>query len=129
MAGSTVSPHHDAQQAAALLALPEIVQLIADLGETRWTGRPGYPISTMIGAALVKAVYALPTWTRTARLIAEHAALRDVLGGAPSHWACYRFTGKLRDHGSVLEACLDRAAVVEHLSREMPVMTCRPAET
>jgi hypothetical protein len=87
MAGSTVSPRHDARQVAALLNLPQIMQLIADLGETRWTGRPGYPIRTMVGAALVKAVYALPTWTRTARLIAEHAALREALGGAPSHWA------------------------------------------
>jgi hypothetical protein len=68
-----VSLHHDAKQVAALLALPEIIRLIADLGETRWTGRPGYSIRTMVGAALAKAVYALPTWTRTARLIAEHA--------------------------------------------------------
>jgi hypothetical protein len=61
---------------AALLDLPEIKQLIADLDETRWTGRPGYLVRTMVGAVLVKAVYTLPTWTRTARLIAEHAALR-----------------------------------------------------
>ena len=62
----------------------------------------------MVGAALVKSLHCLPTWTRTARLIAEHAALREVIGGAPSHWACYRFAGKLRAHDSVLEACLDR---------------------
>ena len=40
MADTTVSPHHDARLVAALLALPEIIRLIADLGETRWTGRP-----------------------------------------------------------------------------------------
>jgi hypothetical protein len=108
MADTTVSLHHDARQVAALLALPEIMQLIADLGETRWTGRPGYAIQTMIGAALVKAVYTLPTWTRTTRLIAEHAALREAIGGAPSHWACYRFSVKLRDHGDMLAACIDR---------------------
>ncbi len=85
MANTTISPHHDARQVAALLALPDVVWLIADLGETRWTGRPGYPIRTMVGAALVKAVYALPTWTRATRLIAEHAALREAIGGAPSH--------------------------------------------
>jgi hypothetical protein len=66
MATTKVPSTHDARQVAALLNLPEIVWLIAALGETRWTGRPGYPIRTMIGAALVKAVYALPTWTRTA---------------------------------------------------------------
>src|SRR5579863_5914191 len=108
MAVTTVSPHHDARQVAALLLLPAILHLIADLGETRQTGRPGYPIRTMIGAALVKALYCLPTWTRTARLITEHAALREAVGGAPSNWACYRFAAKLRDHGDMLTACIDR---------------------
>ena len=108
MASTTVSPAHDARQIAALLDLPAIKQLIADLDETRETGRPGYPVRTMVGTALAKAVYALPTWTRTARLIAEHAALREVIGGTPSNWACYRFAAKLRDHGDMLTACLDR---------------------
>ena len=85
MASTKVPPWHDARQVAALLHLPEITQFITDLDETRWTGRPGYPVRTMVGAALVKALYALPTWTRTARLIAEHAALREAIGGAPSH--------------------------------------------
>src|SRR5579859_1747399 len=102
MASAKVPSPHDAGQVAAVLGLPEIARLIADLGETRWTGRPGYPIRTMVGAALVKAVYCLPTWTRTARLIAEHAALREAIGGAPSNWACYRFAKKLREHGNML---------------------------
>lgn len=106
MASFNVS-RHDARQVAALLALPEIRQLIADLDETRWTGRPGYAVRTMAGAALVKAVYALPTWTRTARLIGEHAGLREALGGVPSHWACYRFMAKLRAHSGLLAACIE----------------------
>jgi len=114
VAASTVALTRDAAQVAALLDLPEIRQLIADLGETRWTGRPGYAIRMMTGAALVKAVYAVPTWTRTARLIAEHAALRKAIGGAPSHWACYRFAAKLRDHGGMLAACLDRVLAALH---------------
>src|SRR6266536_5519128 len=108
MATAKVPSPRDAGQVAALLGLPEIMQLVTDLGETRWTGRPGYPIRTMVGAALVKAVYALPTWTRTARLIAEHAARREAIGGAPSHWACYRFATKLREHDDLLKACIDR---------------------
>jgi len=108
MATTTVSPCHDARHIAALLDLPEIKQLIADLDETRWTGRPGYPLRVMVGAALIKSVYCLPTWTRTARLISEHAALQQAIGGAPSHWACYRFAAKLREHGDMLTACLDR---------------------
>jgi transposase len=108
MASTKIASPHDARQVAALLDLPEVKQLITDLDETRWTGRPGYAIQTMVGAALTKAVYALPTWTRTARLIAEHAALREVVGGTPSNWACYRFAAKLRDHGDLLTACIDR---------------------
>ena len=84
MVTTTVAPSRDATQVAALLDSPEIGLLIADLDATRWTGRPGYPIRTMVGAVLVKSIYALPTWTRTVRLISEHAALRDAIGGAPS---------------------------------------------
>ncbi len=120
MASTKVPPRHDARQVAALLALPEITRLITDLGETRWTGRPGYPIRTMVGAALVKAVYALPTWTRTARLIAEHTALREVIGGTPSPWACYRFAVKLREHTDLLTACIDR--VLATLRKARPEM-------
>jgi hypothetical protein len=94
---------------AALLDLPEIRQLIADLDETCWTGRPGFPVRVMVGAFLIKAVYAIPTWTRTARLIAEHAALREAIGGAPSNWACYRFAAKLRQHEAMLTACTGKA--------------------
>src|SRR6266536_2908097 len=117
MATAKVPSPRDAGQVAALLGLPEIVLLIAALDETRWTGRPGNPIRVMVGAALVKAIYALPTWTRTARLIAEHAALREVIGGAPSHWACYRFAAKLREHGDMLTACIDRVLATLHAAR------------
>ena len=108
MATAKVPFPRDAGQVAALLRLPEIMRLVSDLDETRWTGRPGYPIRVMVGAALVKAIYALPTWTRTARLITEHAALREAIGGARSHWACYRFAAKLREHDGLLAACTDR---------------------
>src|SRR5260370_37555610 len=73
--------------------------------------------TVLVGAALVKAVYALPTWTRTARLIAEHAALREAIGGAPSQWACYRFAAKLREHGGALAACIDRVLATLHAAK------------
>jgi hypothetical protein len=85
MASTKVSSAHDSAQIAALLDLPEIKQFITDLDETRDTGRPGYPVRTMVGAALIKSVYALTTWTRTSRLIAEHAALPVSLGLLPVH--------------------------------------------
>jgi hypothetical protein len=64
----------------------------------------------MLGACLVKALYALPTWTRVADLIAEHSGLSDALGGAPSHWACYRFARKLRAEREILAGTLDALA-------------------
>jgi hypothetical protein len=114
VATTKIRLRHDAGQVAALLSLPEIAQLIADLGETRWTGRPGYPVRVMVGAALVKAVYALPTWTHTALLISEHAALVEVIGGAPFNCACYRFAAKVREHGDMLAACIGRVLSALH---------------
>jgi len=108
MAVLKVPPCRGAAQVAALLDSPEIVGLIADLEATRWTGRPGYPIRAMVGLALVKSVYVLQTWSRTVRLVAEHAALRAAIGDAPSVHAAYRFTVKLREHSGALADCLDR---------------------
>src|SRR5262245_16632160 len=107
MAGTTVHPNRGAEQVRALLASPEIRDLIADLQATRWTGRPGYPIRTMVGMALVKSLYVLPTWTRAVALVAEHDALRNAIGGTvPSVDACYRFTAKLRQHNAVLDIAI-----------------------
>src|SRR4029453_595449 len=109
----------DAEQVAALLGSPEIAQLTAELTATRWTGRPGYPIRTMVGMALAKSLYTLPTWTRTVALVREHAALRAALGcsdpsDVPSVHACYRFTAKLRTFAPLLNACVDRVTAALH---------------
>ena len=104
MAASTISPARDTAQVAALLDSPEIAGLIAQLEETRWTGRPGYPIRAMVGLALVKNVYDLKTWTRAVGLVKDHAALRDALGASPSVDAAYRFSRKLREHNGKLTA-------------------------
>jgi hypothetical protein len=117
--GSKVPPRSDAVQVAALLDSPEIAQLVSELAATRWTGRPGYPIRTMVGMALAKSLYTLPTWTRTVALVAEHAALRAALGcpepaDVPSVHACYRFAAKLRAFKPLLDACLDRVTASLH---------------
>jgi hypothetical protein len=119
MAGQTVPPRSDAVQVAALLDSPEIAQLVTELAATRWTGRPGYPIRTMLGAALVKSLYTLPTWTRTVALVSEHAALRSALGCSnpadmPSIHALYRFSRKLRAFKPLLDACLDSVTAALH---------------
>jgi hypothetical protein len=104
-----------------LLDSPEIGRLIEELEATRWTGRPGYPIRTMIGLALAKSLYALPTWTRVVALVADHWRLQRVLGcegDPPSKWAAYRFGAKLRENGEAVERCID--AVVEGLKAKLP---------
>lgn len=105
-----------------LLDSPEIGRLIEELRATRWTGRPGYPIRTMIGLALVKSLYALPTWTKAVALVGEHWALQRALdceGKPPSKWAAYRFAAKLRDNGEMVERCID--GVVEGLKAKLPL--------
>ena len=81
MASQTVARRNVAAELAALLDLPEIGSLIGELEATRWTGRPGYPLRAMVGLALTKSLYAIPTWTRVVGLVREHAALRAAIVG------------------------------------------------
>lgn len=120
MAGTNVAGSRDgrAESVSSLLDSPEIAALVAELGGLRWTGRKGYGARALVGACLVKSLYAIPTWSRTAALIGEHAALQAALGGAPSVYACYRFAAKLREHKPLLDAAL--ASLVAGLSAELP---------
>jgi hypothetical protein len=95
-------------QLSAVLDSPEIAGLIADIEALRWTGRPGYGVRAMVAMMLAKSLYALATWSRTARLVAEHPALAAVVGCQPSQWACYRFAKTLREHSEMLSTALDR---------------------
>jgi len=67
--GLKVPPRSAASELAGLLDSPEIAKLVSELEATRWTGRPGYPLRTMVGMALAKSMYAVPTWTRTVALV------------------------------------------------------------
>jgi hypothetical protein len=110
-----------AEDLSDILASPEVSRLINELQATRWTGRPGYPLRSMIGMALAKSLYTVPTWTRTVALVREHPALAAVIapdGQVPSRHACYRFTAKLRDHAHLLEGCIAR--VVAELKQRNP---------
>jgi hypothetical protein len=120
MVDQTVPPQSAAAQLGTLLDSPEVARLTAELESTRWTGRPGYPVRAMIGMALAKSLYAIPTWSRTARLVAEHTGLQAALGCVPSVYACYRFTAKLRVHDTLLSDCI--ASVVGKLAEAMPGM-------
>jgi hypothetical protein len=104
-------------QLAEVLDSPEIAALVSELEATRWTGRPGYPIRSMVGMALAKSIYAGPTWTRLAALVTEHPALRAAIAGGtpvPSVYACYRFTAKLRAYEHLLARCIDRVTAALH---------------
>src|SRR5215208_3355298 len=116
-----VPPLSAVGQLAEVLDSPELAALVSELEATRWTGRPAYPIRSMVGMALAKSVYAVPTWTRTVALVAEHASLRAAITAdthdVPSVYACYRFAVKLRTHGEMLDRCIDgvTASLSEHL--------------
>jgi hypothetical protein len=103
---------------AELLDSPEIAALIAELDALRWTGRKGFGVRALVGACLVKTLYALPTWTWVAALIEEHPGLSQALGAKPSVWACYRFARKLRENRPLLADCLNR--VTTSLQAEYP---------
>ncbi|HEV7482136.1 MAG TPA: transposase [Solirubrobacterales bacterium] len=121
MAVPKVAPRPAFAEVAELLDSPEIGRLILELEATRWTGRPGYPIRTMVGLCLVKARYAHPTWTKTVALVREHWALQRALGcegNPPSVYAAYRFAEKMRANGDMLERCID--SVVAGLKDKLP---------
>lgn len=118
MAIRTVARRSVANELAGFLDSPEIADLIAELDALRWTGRRGYGARAMVGACLVKSLYAIPTWSRTADLIAEHRALQDALGAVPSVFAMYRFATKLRENKPALDACFQ--AMAASLRAELP---------
>lgn len=120
MATAKVPRRSVASDVAAILDSPEVAALIAELDALRFVGRRGYGPRALLGACIVKALYALPTWTRVADLIAEHPGLADALGDTPSHWACYRFATKLRKERERIAGCIDALAV--RLRQEYPEM-------
>lgn len=121
MAKPNVAGRSASAELKQLLDSPEIAELISELEATRWTGRPGYPIRTMVGLALCKSLYAIPTWTKTVALVREHWALQRALGcegNPPSVFAAYRFAEKLRDQGDKLQRCID--GVIAGLKAKLP---------
>jgi transposase, IS5 family len=123
MTTQNVARRSVAEDLSAILESPQVGRLIDELQQTRWTGRPGYPLRAMIGMALAKSLYAIPTWTRVVALVREHTALAAVIaadGDVPSVYSCYRFADKLRAHKHLLDACI--ASVVEALKRADPLL-------
>jgi transposase, IS5 family len=102
-----------------ILDSPEVASLIRNIEGARWTGRKGYAVRALVGACLVKALYAIPTWSKTASLIAEHEALREALCGSPSVYALYRFKDKLmNERETQLYECIN--CVLASLKEQHP---------
>jgi transposase, IS5 family len=123
VATSNVARRPVAETLAGILESQEVAQLVDELEATRSTGRPGYPLRAMIGMALAKSLYALPCWTRVVALVREHPTLAAVIAPdseIPSHWACYRFAAKLREHSDLLESCVAR--VLKEMKRRNPLL-------
>jgi Transposase DDE domain len=118
LAVQTVPRRSVADLLSEILDSPEISELVAELEALRWTGRKGYPIRSLVGACLAKSLYSITTWSRAAALIAEHAALQEALGAAPSVYALYRFATKLRENRLALDACF--TALAASLRSELP---------
>jgi hypothetical protein len=56
-------------------------------------------------------------------LVREHPTLTAVIapdGQVPTHWACYRFLAKLREHAPILERCI--ADVIRALKKANPLI-------
>jgi Transposase DDE domain len=118
---STTVPCTAVSKLASLLDSPQIAGLIADLEDSRWTGRPGYPMRSMVGIALAKSLYSISTWTKIIALVKEHESLSLIIspsGDIPSVHACYRFTKKLREHDHLLEKCITK--IIHSLSKQNP---------
>jgi hypothetical protein len=107
MASPKVPRRSVAAEVVTILDSPEVAALVAELDALRFVGRRGYGSRALLGACIVKALYALPTWTRVTDLIAEHPGLSTAIGGTPSHWACYRFATKLRKERERIAGCID----------------------
>lgn len=60
MASQTVPRHSVASTLRVLLDSPELSELTEELDALRWTGRKGYGSRALIGACLVKSLYAIP---------------------------------------------------------------------
>ncbi|MEJ7566991.1 MAG: transposase [Gaiellaceae bacterium] len=117
MASGKVARRTAVGDVAELLDSPEVAALIAALSP-RGRGRKGFGPRALVGACLVKTLFALPTWTRVAAMIEEHPGLQAALGGCPSLSSCYRFAVKLRANQPALADCLD--AIAAALQDEFP---------
>lgn len=111
MASGKVARRTVVADVSDLLDSTEIAALIGQIDALRGRGRIGFGTRALVGACLVKTLFALPTWTWTAALIAEHPGLAQALGNKPSVWACYRFATKLRRLAPLLAECIDSIAL------------------
>jgi hypothetical protein len=68
----------------------------------------------MVGMALAKSMYAIPTWRRTVALVSQHVALRGQSGHRPERLRLLPLRSEAEAVKPVLDACLDRLTAWLH---------------
>jgi transposase len=98
-------------------------ELIQALEETRWTGRPGYPIKVMWQILIASYVLDIPTIQELIRTFHRDLFLAGLCGiyseaEIPSRFAYYRFIKKLIAYRELIERCI--AKTIEALRKRFP---------
>ncbi len=97
-------------------------ELLEALENTRWTGRPGYPIKVMWHTWIASYVRQIPTIQELIRTLRRDPLLALSCGirsdhEIPTRFAYYRFRDKLIAHKDLVEQCM--AKTVEALQRQL----------
>lgn len=88
-------------------------ELLCALQETRWTGRPGYPLKVVWHTLIAAYSLNIPSLQELRRKLQENPFLAKLCGvntekEIPSRFAYYRFISKLIAHRTLVEDCLTR---------------------
>lgn len=98
-------------------------ELLKALKETRWTGRPGYPIEVMWRTLIASYVLDIPTIQGLIRTLHSNPFIAMRCGiksdeEIPTRFAYYRFIKKLIGHRDLIEICMGKT--VEALMKKRP---------
>lgn len=97
--------------------------LLDTLHESRWTGRPGYPIEVMWRTYIAGYYLNIPTFTGLIRELKRNPCLAYLCGiesaqGVPSKYAYCRFLRKLVAHTHLVEKCCYK--LIRRMNRDLP---------
>ena len=111
----------DLAEVKAILDSVDASALIARLWQYRWNTRPGYPLSAMFRAHLLRFLLNLPSVNALIRRLQEDPRLRRLCGFGqqmPHRSTFNRFYSRLSDHRDLVEKAL--ASLTDHLAGLLP---------